>query len=89
MYTVLLFRKKRQPGSIVTDNPIFSRNFAVYDRLRGDTARKRAVFRRNPGYRNVALCTTSYLCCIRSYACRILIKNGPKTPTWITVKCVA
>jgi len=67
---------------MVTDNRIFSRNFAVYDRLRGDKARKRAVFRRNPGYRN----TTSYLCPIRSYARRILIKNGRKTPAWITVK---
>jgi hypothetical protein len=32
------------PGSMVTDNRIFSRNFAVYGRSRGDTARKRAVF---------------------------------------------
>jgi len=29
---------------MVTDNRIFSRNFAVNGRLRGDTERKRAVF---------------------------------------------
>jgi hypothetical protein len=74
------------PGSMVTDNRIFSRNFAVYGRLRGDTARKRALFRRNPGYRNTAPYTSRYLCRIRSYACRILITNGRKTPTWIAVK---
>ncbi len=74
------------PGSMVTDNRIFSRNFAVYGRLRGDTARKRAVFRRNPVYRNTAPYTTPHLCRIRSYACHILTKNGRKTPAWITVK---
>jgi len=74
------------PGSMVTDNRIFSRSFAVYGRLRGDTARERAVFCRNPGYRNTALYTTPYLCRIRLYACRNLIINGRKTPTWITVK---
>jgi hypothetical protein len=74
------------PESMVTDNRIFSRKFAVYGRLRGDTARKRAVFRRNSGYLNTALYTTSYLCHIRSYASRILTANGRKTPTWITVK---
>jgi len=35
------------PGSMITDNRIFSHNFAVYGRLRWDTARKRAVFCRN------------------------------------------
>jgi len=74
------------PGSMVTDNRIFSHKFAVYGLLRADTARKRAVFRRNPGYRNTAPYTTPYLCRIRSYACRILITNGRKTPIWIMVK---
>jgi hypothetical protein len=70
------------PGLMITDNRIFSSNFPVYGRLRGDTARKQAVFPRNSGYRNMA----PYLCHIRSYACRILITNGRKTPTCITVK---
>ncbi len=39
---------------MITDNRIFSRNFAVYGRLPWDTARKRAVFCRNPGHRNTA-----------------------------------
>jgi len=71
---------------MITDNPIFSRNFAVHGRLRGDAAQNRAVFRRNLGYRNTAPYTTPYLCRIRSYAYRILITNRRKTPTWITVK---
>ncbi len=69
------------PGSMITVNRIFSRNFPVYGRLRWNTARKRAVFRRN-----TAPYTTPYLRRIRSYACRILITNGRKTPAWITVK---
>jgi hypothetical protein len=71
---------------MLTNNHIFSRNCAVYGRLRGDTARKRAVFRRNPSHRNTAPYTMPYLCLIRSYAYRILITNGCKTPIWITVK---
>jgi len=51
---------------MVTDNRIFSRNFAVYGRLREDTASKRAVFRRNPGYRNTAPYPTPYLCRIHA-----------------------
>jgi hypothetical protein len=39
------------PGLMITNNRIFSRNFAVYCRLRLDTARKLDVFRRNPGHR--------------------------------------
>jgi hypothetical protein len=45
---------------MITDKRIFSRNFAVYARLRLDTARKRAVFRRNPGHCNMALYTTPH-----------------------------
>jgi hypothetical protein len=79
-------KTKRLPGSMVTDNRICSRNFAVYSRLRRDTARKRAVFRPNPGYCNTAPYTTPYLCRIRPYTCRILVTNGCKTPTWIRVR---
>jgi hypothetical protein len=67
-------------------NRIFSRKFVVSSCLREDTTRKRTIFRRILDYRNTASYTTPYLCRIRSYACRILITNGRKTPTWITVK---
>jgi len=63
---------------MVTDNRIFSRNFAVYGRLQGDTVRKRAVFRRNLGYRNTTPYTTLYLCRIGSYACRISLQTVVK-----------
>jgi hypothetical protein len=56
---------------------------AVYDEIRHE----------NGSYSAVILVTVLWhriqhhiLCRIRSYACRILIANGRKTPAWITVK---
>ncbi len=56
---------------------------AVYDEIRHE----------NSPYSAVILVTIIWhhiqhriLCRIRSYACRILITNGRKTPAWITVK---
>ena len=56
---------------------------AVYDEIRHE----------NGPYSAVILVTVLWhriqhriLCRIRSYACRILITNGRKTPAWITVK---
>ena len=74
------------PRTMVTVIRIFRRNFTVYGRLRQDTVWKRAIYRRNPGHRNMAPYTSPYLRRIRLYLYRILIKYGRKTPTWITVK---
>ena len=71
---------------MVTVIRIFHRNFAVYGRLRQDTVRKRAVYRRNPGHCNTAPYTAPYLRRIRSYLCRIPIKYGRKIPAWIRIK---
>jgi len=71
---------------MITDNRIFIHNFALYGRLREDTARKKAVFHRNPGYRNTAPYTTPYLCRIQSYASLILIINDRKTQNRVAVK---
>jgi hypothetical protein len=72
---------------MITDNRIFSRNFAVYDEIRHE----------NWPYFTVILVTVNrhriqhrILCRIRSYTYRILITNGRKPPTWIpvTIRCV-
>ncbi len=73
---------------MVTVIRIFCRNNVVYGRLRQDTVRKQAVYRRNPVHRNTVSYTAPYLRRTRLYLCRILITYGRKTPTWITVKYV-
>jgi hypothetical protein len=59
-FDCFFFISSMVPWSMITDKRIFSRNFTVYGRLRWDTARKRPVFRRNPGHRIMVPYTTPH-----------------------------